>query len=71
MVIGECVLIVGQLKKLQSNIIFLLLDDMLDLLSRVCIFTKIDLWSGYHQICNHSNDKQKITFKTKDRFYKW
>jgi hypothetical protein len=42
------------------------MDDLMDCLSGVNYFSKIDLKSGYHQIRMIEGDEWKTTFKTNE-----
>jgi hypothetical protein len=46
-------------------------DELIDELTDAKWFTKLDLISGYHQICIALGDTQKTTFKTHSDLYEF
>jgi hypothetical protein len=46
------------------------IDDLFDQLRGVCVFSKIDLWSGYHQLKVRECDIPKIAFVLRYGLYK-
>jgi hypothetical protein len=47
------------------------IDDLFDKLKRACVFSKIDLRSGYHQLKIQASDIPKTTFITRYGLYKY
>ena len=47
------------------------MDDMMDCLSGVAYFSKIDLESGYHHIRISEREEWKIAFNTNEGLYEW
>jgi hypothetical protein len=47
------------------------IDDLFDQLRGACIFSKIDLWSGYHQLKIRKSDIPKTAFISRYGLYEY
>lgn len=47
------------------------IDDLMDQLANACVFSKIDLRSGYHKIRVKPEDILKIAFRTRYVHYEY
>jgi len=45
------------------------IDELFDQLKGACVFSKIDLWSGYHQLRIRRSDIPRIAFVTRYGLY--
>lgn len=49
----------------------LAMDELLDELKGAKFFSKLDLWSCYHQVLLHLDDKHKSSFHTHHGHFQW
>jgi hypothetical protein len=47
------------------------IEDLFDQMKGACVFLKIDLWSGYHQMKIRESDILKTAFRTRYGLYEY